>query len=180
MDEQATRINSFLLRHKSSFDVLSKSKQRQLVAIDTAIQKRLDAASEAKAILKDSKINVSTIAEDTKIARKTFYNNDILKAYIEEYTSSASDDETASASDLDKAEAKIAELTQQVNGFVMRDINTQNLWHENNKLLKEIEILNTRCENLTKENVQLHSENSKLKAKIPTSIVEFPSDKSEQ
>lgn len=174
MDEQTTRINSFLLRHKLSLDVLSKSKQRQLIAIDTAIQKRLDAASEAKAILKDSKINVSTIAEDTKIARKTFYNNDILKAYIEEHTSSALDDETASASDLAKAEAKIAELTQQVNGFVMRDIDTQNLWHENNKLLKEIKMLNARCENLTKENVQLHSENNNLKAKLPTDIINFP------
>ena len=173
MDEQTTRINSFLLRNKLSLDVLSKSKQQQLITIDNAIQARIIATAEAKAILKDSKINISTIAEDTKIARKTFYNNNILKGYVEEYANTASDEDTASATDLAKAEAKVSELTQQVNGFVMRDIETQNLWHENNRLIKEIEILNTRCENLTKENVQLHSENSKLKAKIPTEIVDF-------
>ena len=99
--DQKERIDSFLLRHNASLGTLSKGRIKQLRKVDDIIQEKLRRISEAKNCLQTSAINISTISAESGISRKTFYNNELLKKYVESY---ASDEErTASAKELEAA-----------------------------------------------------------------------------
>ena len=71
-----------LTKNLASIDTISKSRLAQFEKVDAAIQTRLSEAMKEHDLLKTNPINVSTIVADTSIARKTFYNNDLLRLYV--------------------------------------------------------------------------------------------------
>lgn len=142
-NEKVTRINEFLNRHGASVDTISKQKLAQFEKVDDAIQTRMVEINKAREILSGRPINVSVIAEDTGIARKTFYNNELLRLFVEEYSSSL-DEKSASGGDVERLRAKCEELERQVRLFLLRDVETENLRHENMMLQVEIQNLQTR------------------------------------
>ena len=161
-NEKVTRINEFLARHGASVATISKQKLAQFEKVDDAIQARLVEINKAREILSGRPINVSVIAADTGIARKTFYNNDLLRLFVEEHSSS-SDDKTASVGDIERLRAKYEELERQVHQFLLRDIETESLRYENRKLMAEVENYRNRNENLERQYETMQKENARLR-----------------
>ena len=151
-NEALTRINSFLAQHGASSETISKSRMAQFEKVDTAIQSRLAEIQKAQDILKGRPINVSAIATDTGIARKTFYNNDLLRLFVEAYSTSP-DDRTASQGDLDRLKGRYDE--------------------ENIRLQAEIQNLEKRNNSLETQYEQLQTENAELRKQIPPRIIDF-------
>lgn len=176
-EEKLARIESFLSQNNSSIDTLSKSRLNQLDKVDSAIQARLNEINKAREILKSTTINVSNISTDTGISRKTFYNNDLLKLYVEHYTIE-NDDKKVLESDFSKIKEMNDILTKQVNDFILRDIDTENLRHENDELNREIINLKNRNASLESEYKKIQKELSILKRQLVENnrnVIEFPS-----
>ena len=83
MDERLNRIQAFLKKNNTSIEALTKGRIAQFEKVDDAIQAKLQAITQAQETLKATSINVSVISTDTGISRKTFYNNDLLRQYVE-------------------------------------------------------------------------------------------------
>ena len=176
-NEKLTRINSFLAQHGASSETISKSRMAQFEKVDAAIQVRLAEIQKAHDILKGRPINVSTIATDTGIARKTFYNNDLLRLFVEAYSTSP-EDRTASQGDLDRLKGRYDEAERQIKQFLLRDVETENLRQENMRLQAEIQNLEKRNNSLEAQYEQLQTENTELRKQIPSRIIDFTSMRS--
>ena len=176
-NEALTRINSFLAQHGASSETISKSRLAQFEKVDAAIQVRLTEIQKAHDVLKGRPINVSTIAADTGIARKTFYNNKLLRLFVEAYSTS-SEDRTASQGDLDRLKCRYEEAERQIKQFLIRDIETENLRQENIRLQAEIHNLEKRNSSLETQYEQLQSENAELRKQIPQRIIDFTAKRS--
>lgn len=171
-NEALTRINSFLAQHGASAETISKSRMAQFEKVDTAIQSRLAEIQKAQDILKGRPINVSTIATETGIARKTFYNNDLLRLFVETYATSP-EDRTASQGDLDRLKGRYDEAERQIKQFLIRDIETENLRQENMRLQAEIQNLEKRNSSLETQYELLQTENAELRKQIPPRIIDL-------
>lgn len=163
-NEKVTRINEFLSRHGASIDTISKQKLAQFEKVDDAIQARMVEINKARETLSGRPINVSVIATDTGIARKTFYNNELLRLFVEEYSSSP-DDKTVPAADAERLKARCEELERQVRQFLLRDIETENLRHENMRLQAEIHNWQTRTSTLEEQYEKLQDDYAALNRK---------------
>ena len=175
-DEQLNRLQAFLAKHDSSLDTLPKVRVKQLEMADEAILMRIAATESAHAALKINAINVSTISADTSISRKTFYNNDLLRLYVETY-SSAESESNISSNEIDRLKAKNIELTRQVRDFVLRDVTTENLRHENLKLTHEIKNRDAQIDYLQKQYEKSQAELLQIKktlASLPGHVIPFP------
>ena len=171
--DQKERINSFLLRHDASLETLSKGRIKQLKKVDDIIQEKLKRISEAKNCLQTSAINISTISAESGISRKTFYNNELLKKYVESYTSD--EEKVASAKELEAAKLRIEELEKQVHDMVDRDIETGKLWHENEVLNKEIRNLKTQLSSFKAKYEETHLELVRLqREQRSNNVISFP------
>jgi len=168
MDEQKlNRIQSFLLQHNASIETLPKAKVAQLEKIDDALQKRLTEVRKAQETLKTFSITISSISADTEISRKTFYNNELLKLYVEQFiTSEYSEEKMVKASDYEQIKEKNEILNQQIRDLVSKDIDIENVKHENSKLVSEIVILRKRVDGLESEYEKAQKELSVLKSKF--------------
>ena len=164
MDDRLTRIQSFLVAHNLSADTITRGRMSQMEKADDAIQKRLKEAADAKEKLKSSEINVSAIAQDTGISRKTFYNNELLRLYVESYAA-AEIDSGIPASDYERLKSMNNELRAQIQAFILRDIDSENLRHENMKLRQEIATLTIRTQNLERQYEQALSQISGARRK---------------
>lgn len=150
MDEQVTqRINAFLQEHGQDITTISKGRLAQFEKVDAAIQAHLQEIEKAESIIHAHRINVTLMAAETGISRKTFYNNDLLRLYVEKY--STNEEPTVAEAELNRLKEKHEQLEVQLRRMVMRDITTENLRNENIKLNKEVQLLQTRNTNLEEE-----------------------------
>ena len=168
-NEKINRINTFLNEHGASIDTIPSARKIQFEKIDEAIQKRASELLKAKDILKNNTINISTIAIDTDIARKTFYNNELLKVYVEEYSLLFEDKSMAYTEEIERLKAKIKELEEQIHKFLIRDVETENLRHENMKLQLEIQHFQDRNNSLEEQYAKLQNNYEELRKK-PTKV----------
>ena len=164
--EKIERLNSFLYQHSQSIDSIPKSRLNQLDKIDDAIQAKLKSIESAKAILKGNNINVSIISNETNISRKTFYNNDLLRLYVEKYETDGNES-SSFEKEITNLKEKNNELSYQVKCFLLRDIETENLKNEIDELNKEIVNLQVRNESLEQECERLRVELDKARTIIP-------------
>lgn len=115
------------------------------------------AINNAKEIPKSTGINISVISTDTGISRKTFYNNNLLKAYVEDYSIVNLEKDTC-AIDFEKIKTKNDDLIKQIDNFVLRDIETDNLRHKIKELYAEIQNLQSRNISLEHQYEQVQAE----------------------
>lgn len=174
-NETLTRINSFLAQHGASSETISKSRLAQFEKVDAAIQTRLAEIQKAQNILKGRPINISTIATDTGIARKTFYNNDLLRMFVEAYSTSP-EDKAVSQGDLNRLKIKYDEAERQIKQFLLRDIKTENLRQEKMQLQAEIQNLQNRNRALEIQYEKIQKENEELRKRIPaiSNVISLP------
>ena len=174
--ETLKRIETFLAEHDRTPEAVSKAQLTQLQKADEAIRARLNRIASAKDTLKSCSINVSVIAADSGISRKTFYNNELLRLYVEKYACDPA--EAASSAELQRLKARTDQYKEQVEAFLLRDIETENLRHENMKLTAEISNLQTRNKNLEDRYAALLKEMQKLRSRLaeqPGHITMLPS-----
>ena len=166
-NERLDIINRFLSQYGLSFDTISKSRMEQFEKVDYAIQDRLNEINHAKEILRRKTINVTTISNDTGIARKTFYNNDLLRLYVESF-STESDNKMTAVANLERLKEKYDEAERQIKLFLLRDIDIENLRNENTKLQAEIQNLENRNRTLEEqfEKIQAELNGQKMSHKI--------------
>ena len=100
--------------------------------------------------MKNNNINISIVSSESGISRKTFYNNELLKMYVEYYATDT-EEKNVPESEFEKIKLKNEELTKQIHGLVLRDIETENLRHKILELNKEIENLHVRNNYLEEE-----------------------------
>ena len=174
--ETLKRIEAFLTEHDQTLEAVPQARLKQFQKADEAIQARLARIGSAKDTLKSCSINVSGIAADSGISRKTFYNNDLLRLYVEKYACGS--EEAASSAELQRLKARTDQYKEQIDAFLVRDIETENLRHENMKLTTEISNLQTRNKNLEEQYAALLKDVQKLRsqpASQPGHITKFPS-----
>ena len=176
--ETLKRIDAFLAEHGQTLEAVPRARLTQFQKTDEAIQARLARIASAKETLKSCSINISAIAADSGISRKTFYNNDLLRLYVEKY---AYDPEEASSSaELQRLRARIDQYKKQIDAFLLRDVETENLRHENMTLNNEISNLQKHNKNLEEQYAVILKEVQKLRSQLavqPGHIIELPSSK---
>lgn len=176
--ETLKRIETFLAEHDQTLETIPKARLTQFQKVDEVIQARLSRIAFAKDTLRNCSINVSIIAADSGISRKTFYNNDLLRLYVEKYT--CDPEEASSSAELQRLKARMDQYKEQVDAFLLRDIETENLRHENMRLTVEISNLRTHNKNLEEQYAALLKEVQKLRSRLagqPGHIIQLPSSK---
>ena len=165
MDERLNRIQAFLKKNNTSIEALTKGRIAQFEKVDDAIQAKLQAITQAQETLKATSINVSVISTDTGISRKTFYNNDLLRQYVESYATIEATGNVAST-DYNRVKEKNDTLVEQVQALVLKDIDNENLRHENTKLQREIINLTKHVKNIEEQYECIQKENAELQRKL--------------
>ena len=170
--EKINRINAFLSKHNRETQGMSEEHISQLSGqldkVDDALLRRLADIKQAQDLLKGRPINTQIIAELSGISRKTFYNNELLGLYIKEFDIPTINSEKLQ---LQRAKDKCSELEKQVHMFLIRDVETENLKHENQKLQLEIEHLKTQIKGQDAQIEKLIKENDRLQSLTPKGIV---------
>ena len=151
MDEVKKKaIQEFLLSHGSSLEAMSKARVQQFLKVYDVIERRKENINAARNTLSQNAITLVAISEETGISRKTFYNNKLLKQYVEEQASQFDDLKTPAK---EKAEFKeqINQLKERIRLLMLRDLDKLKLEHEITELTKEIAEKDTRIANMEKE-----------------------------
>lgn len=138
-------LGAFLRSRRMAPETLGAREYAHLVAAERAIAARTEEADAAHAKLKACKINVTSIAGDMGITRKTIYNNPVLEAYIEHCAKQSVRD--GDRDEQARLREKVAELEEQVRKLVLRDVEAEVLRHENVELKREL----MRCESRIRE-----------------------------
>ena len=128
-DEKTKRINSFLATHNPFDETIPSAQINYLSRIDDAIQARLCEIKSAEAILKAQRITIQGIAEDTHISRKTFYNNNLLKQYVESYITVPPDELTENKEQIKALQKEVSRLEEENRMLHMRDCETEMIRH---------------------------------------------------
>ena len=173
--EKLNRINSFLAKYGTSYDGLSESKKRQFDAVDEAIQSRCLRVREAEIVIKQQAINVQNIASDSGLARKTFYNNELLRRYVEEYSSEANDSLTKIKEEVNRLTEEIGRLKIERQKMIDRDSKIELARLELSTMQRELKTLRKENEELQRKNAELLSAKERKSSK-QTSKVLFPKD----
>ena len=164
-DNQKKRIEEFLKAHNLDLGSIPKQRINQLIKIDDAVQKRISALSEAQEMLRNNAINIVAIAADSGITRKTFYNNDILKQYVESFMSvDGEPGKMVKASEIESMKRRLEEQASDIAKMVARDIDIESARHEADELRKVIEGKDKQIQNLTEMYEATLSELRELRA----------------
>ena len=101
-------------------------------------------------MLKDNSISIVAIADKSGITRKTFYNNEILKQYVESFTSvDGEPGKLVKASEIDNMKKRLEELEKTLSKMIARDIDIEIIRHEADELRKVIDSKDKQIQNLT-------------------------------
>ncbi len=179
MDEQVNeRINTFLLQHGYTIDSIRKGYLKNLILVDEEIQRRKKIIAEAQKSIHESAINIISISNATNISRKTFYNNELLKLYVEK---NESNEESKMYDDYRHLKEKVGDLEEKIKKLIIRDIDIERLNVENTKLLQEniklkeqIDKLNNRYEKIMS---QTNTSKKEPQPKKTASVIDISSIK---
>lgn len=152
---------------------------KHLVKIENVISDKLENQAKMLEIFKENKISVLSISEESKIARQTFYNNPILKEYI---------DFTIESSDLvdpykkiDELSSKLSELQEMIIQMQIRDVDTEILYQDKEKLKNELNQKKKEITQLRKQNQEMSSRLNDYKKQLglvnsnTSKVIEFSS-----
>ena len=118
-EEKNKRLNVFLGSQGLSFDDFTDSKRCQLLKIDGAIQARIAKLKQAEEITKQQSINIQNISIDTKISRKTFYNNEEYRLYVEYCAAEFYAKRNETQKDIKSLKKENSELEAQIKKFML-------------------------------------------------------------
>lgn len=128
--EKIKRIDSFLSNHKTSYDRLPKNQAQQLLIVDDVVQAKVKHINEAKDFLRKNHFNITDVAEESNISRRTFYNNEFLRLYVEYYDSLFANISIDNKEECNLLKEQIEQLEEKNRKLLLRDILFENLAHE--------------------------------------------------
>lgn len=137
-------LDKFLLNNKKDQNTISKVLYKELLLVEEEILKRRSNIEQAQTAIANNAINVKTIAEATKISRKTFYNNDLLNKLVMENSTSSSVDKEESI----KLKEKLKDSESKLLKMYERDVDYEVLNHQISKLQDELAVANKRIKSL--------------------------------
>lgn len=137
-------LDKFLLNNKKDQNTISKVLHKELLLVEEEILKRKSNIEQAQTAIANNAINVKTIAESTKISRKTFYNNDLLNKLVVENSTSSSVDKEESI----KLKEKLKDAESKLLKMYERDVDCEILNHQISKLQDELTVANKRIKSL--------------------------------
>lgn len=168
MDEKVkSEINTVLAKVKKSVDVLPTATQKQLVLAHDAIDSMAAQYDSAKNVMRATQINITNVSRMSGVSRKTFYNNDVLKEYVE-----LSADKTPSLSSpdnitLDKYKAQIADLKQRINDFLINNaVDSENAKCDYDDLLDAFSALQKQYDTLREQYDRIAKERDDLQKQV--------------
>lgn len=159
------RISRFLALQGSSMEILTPKQRTYLEKIMAAIIHREKALKSARCIIAENELNIASIAKDAGIARKTIYNNPLLRRMIidaEKASGTAESDRT----NIYSLKKRIHTQEKQIQLLIIHDIEMQELKHYNEELRKECLEKEIRIKNLEKDYLKALAENKKLRKNI--------------
>ena len=137
-------LDKFLLNNKKDQNTISKVLYKELLLVEEEILKRKSNIEQAQTAIANNAINVKTIAEATKISRKTFYNNDLLNKLVVENSTSSSVDKEENI----KLKEKLKDSESKLLKMYERDVDYEILNHQICKLQDELTVANKRIKSL--------------------------------
>lgn len=175
MDEQKLNaIQTFLMAHGSSLESLPKARVTQLFKVYDAVEARKQRLQEAKKAASNNAITVLSISSDTGISRKTFYNNELLKLYVEESASAAEPTRSAVISkEVAGYREQIKALEERIRLMSIRDVKSLNLEHKIAELSRELIEKDSRIRNLEKEYEKACEALREARSQIPSKTAEI-------
>lgn len=132
-----------------TYDDLNPKLKEHFQKIEGIIINTFETQKNAKKMLKNNNLKLKNISKKSEISRQTFYNNPILKDYIELRDKEFQKTDVFSVNE-DKTN-EIRRLNDELNMFKNRDFQYMNMKEERDSLLKEIEQLKIYIKKLENE-----------------------------
>ena len=132
-------VNERVLETLKSFGLDTDIKPmtlKHLAKIDKVLETMTQARTNAFQEIKNNKISINRVAKESGIARQTFYNNPIIKAYIEKYL--AANIDVSPYETIEMLREEIRRKDEQIAGLVQRDATVSKCKAENQQLTDEI------------------------------------------
>lgn len=163
MDKLISDINSKLLKMGMNYDEIPTAQQEQLKKIESAIDEMASDFSNAKKSLDENTVNIQTVSKRSGISRKTFYNNPVLKKYVELSKNRTPMKQNDADDSSDHSETSVQELNKRVTQFLSTaGIDSEELQADYDKLLNDKEQLEARYEDLLHKYNTLQAENKNM------------------
>lgn len=152
------------------YESLTTAQKKHLLRIESEISRRLIEQKKALHTIKDNKINIASITSAVSITRKTAYNNEVLKDYIE-YAGKLYD-AGYPITGLSELKEQLAESKDIINKMVRRDANLEDMKSEISELQKEVESYKEQVNRLAEDNIDLTNQvrSYKKKQKVKSSL----------
>lgn len=152
-------LKDFLLRNKKDEKCISNRLLEELKMVESEILKRKELIVKAEELIKVNSINVKAISEATGISRKTFYNNELLLKMVAENTT----EDKVSREEIKKLKQKLIESDKTILKFVEKDIETEVLRNQFNKVKNELDNAYRRIKSLEEQHEKdIKKQNKKI------------------
>ena len=171
-DERISRINAFLATQGIACDILPEKTVKQLSRIDDDIQSKISNIQRAENEIKVNKINILNVAAGTKIAWKTFYNNELFRKYVEYSAAEFYSERVQCGEAVKELKNKVDALEDVKRKFIVRDIDTENLRGELEATRKELLNMQKICKELQEKHEKLLRESERTSQKHSCIILE--------
>lgn len=140
-------LDDFLRTHHASRETISTTLYNELSVVEEELKKRKKQIEEANEVIRNNSINISSIASSTGIARRTFYNNDLLNEFVTENTTvNLSEREV-----VNRFKSKIDEQNRKITQLLHRDIDAITLENEISRTQSELANAQQRIRSLEEQ-----------------------------
>lgn len=138
--------------------------QQHLLKIEGIIEDSNEKYASLITELKNTVPTVLSVSKESKIARQTFYNNTILKEYIE----AAANEFHNPFSQIDNLNKKLSDMSEKVEKMIGRDVELELIKLENKELKKQIKKSKDDAEKAQVQRGEAEREMFKLRAELRT------------
>jgi hypothetical protein len=154
MDKLNENINITLEKMNVSNELIEPKVKEHLYKIETTISEKLSMQEDVINQLKKSRPSINNIATESKIARQTIYNNELLKDYIEIRIEKYNQNDPIKRNE--KLSERISELETTIKKMMERDVNIE-------LMRRKVSLVENELKLLKRENRELHEKYNNLK-----------------
>lgn len=135
------------------YDNLKPKTKKHLLNVEKAITNRESKCHELLHELKNNKVTLSSISDDTKISRQTIYYNKELKVYIN--FRKLQIDELNPYYKVSELKDEINKLNEKLKLMINRDIDTEILRNKNKNLLEQIKNRDNTISRMNEQKIEM-------------------------
>lgn len=155
LDKLESTVRDRLNEMGININTIKSTSLNHLIKIENVVSEKLQKQSKILDDFKNNKISLLSISEESKIARQTFYNNPILKEYINYLIDNY--DLVDPYKKIDILNNKISELQEIITQMQIRDVDFELANHEKEVLKNELKQKKNEIYKLKKQNIEISS-----------------------